>query len=76
MEKEANEIGEKIKVVELELSQVKEENNQKRLEKIAVIKEVKESLDQMNNINMEIKRYIYNIYIILELLYIHIFNKQ
>ena len=57
MEKEAEDLEEKIGVVEGELSQVKEENGQKRLEKMDYIKEIKESLDQMSSINLEIKRY-------------------
>jgi len=57
LEKEAEDLEEKIGVVEGELSQVKEENGQKRLEKMDYIKEIKESLDQMSSINLEIKRY-------------------
>ena len=62
LEKEAEDLEEKISVVEGELNQMKEENGKKRLEKMAYIKKIKESLDQISSINLEIKRY-YQIYI-------------
>ncbi len=43
---------------------MKEENNKQLLKKTTDVKEVKDSLDQVSNIDMEIKRYIV-IYIIL-----------
>jgi len=57
LEKNEIEIEEEIALIENELNQVKQENNQELSKKTAVIKELNESIDQINNINNEIKRY-------------------
>jgi DNA repair protein RAD50 len=54
---EEKNIENKINVVENELFQVKQQNNEERLKKTALIKELKESIERVNSVNSEIKSY-------------------
>ncbi|ORX56659.1 hypothetical protein BCR36DRAFT_165343 [Piromyces finnis] len=57
LEIEEKEIEDKIVIAEEELAFIKKANEQERFKKEAKIKEIKESIDQLNNINDEIKKY-------------------
>jgi len=46
-----------VKIIENEYNEIKKKNSEEKLKKETIIKELNESIEQINNINMEIKRY-------------------